>query len=132
MHFLHRVQHVFVRLFQGVELLLLRRREQWPDLRARGFHDRADFLHRFLVDRHDLWLGLIDDRRDFRLLFRRQVQFLGEMFERIAVVHHHHSTVTRTARTLGVKSDAAEGEARGYGECDKCSFHILFCLRGAS
>ena len=62
-----------MRLLHRVELLLLLRGEQRPNLRHRVIHDRFRFLHRLLMDRLDLRLRLIDDRLDLHLLVRRQI-----------------------------------------------------------
>ena len=61
-HFLHRLVHVFVRLFHRIEFFLLLRGEQRTDLRAGALQDRLHLFHRFLMDGCDLRLRLIDDR----------------------------------------------------------------------
>jgi len=71
-HFLASFAHVLARLFHRVEFLLLRRREDQANLRHGVLADRLDLLFRFLPRRLNLRLRLVDDRRDFRLLIRRQ------------------------------------------------------------
>ena len=81
------------------------------------------------MDGLDLGLRLVDDRRDFRLLVRRQVQLLGEMFERVATlaVAHHPAVAAAFAVFLsfGVKSEGAERERATNRKCNECSFHEL-------
>ena len=76
-HFLARFAHVFARLFQCIEFLLLRRRQDRADLLLDVLANRLDLLSRLLAERHDLGLRLVEDRLDLRLLFRREVQRLG-------------------------------------------------------
>jgi hypothetical protein len=80
--FLLRGAQILARFLQVVEFLLLTCVEQRTDLRHGAVHYRLCFLHRILVDGHDLRLGLIEDRLDLCLLIRREVQRFGQVFER--------------------------------------------------
>jgi len=79
--FFVRVHHVLMSLLNVIKLLLLIGRQQRTNLRRSAIHDRFHLLHRLLMDRGDLRLGLIDDRLDLGLLIGRQVQLLGQMFK---------------------------------------------------
>ncbi len=128
MHGLHRVHHVFVRLFDRIEFHLLLRCEERADLRGGVLHHGAGLFHRFLMDGLDLGLRLVDDRRDFRLLVRRQVQLLGEMLERVAPLAMSHPAVAAVFavfRSACVKAEGAERERATNRKCNKCSFHEL-------
>ena len=106
-HFLPGFAHVFARLADRIELLLLGRREEWTDLRLDVIADCFDFLPRFLTDRRDLRLGLFEDRADFRLLLGRDVQCFGHVFERVSPVAGGHCSVHSRFRgcARGGKSD---------------------------
>src|SRR5207237_3115049 len=69
------VHHVLMGLLNVVELLLLIRCEQRPNLRYRAVHYRFHFLHRLLMNGGDLRLGPIDNRLNLGLLVGRQVNF---------------------------------------------------------
>jgi len=77
--FLHRVAHVLARFLERVELGLLIRRQKRANLRHGFVHDRLRLLHRVLMNRDDLWFGLIKQRLNLGLLVRREVQRLGQM-----------------------------------------------------
>ena len=76
-----------MRLLDGVEFLLLIRRQHWPNLRQRAVDHGFHFLHRLLMNDGDLRFGLIKNGLNLRLLFSRQVQLVGELpkAERVAV-----------------------------------------------
>jgi hypothetical protein len=128
---LHRFAHVFVRLFHRVVFLLLRRREQRPDLGAGAFHDRVRLLHRLFMDRFDLRFGLVDDRLHLRLLVVGELEVLAQMLERILhhlVMHFRPVLVVfMLARLVRLKEcEPAERYHRGGHECHKFSCHCLF------
>jgi hypothetical protein len=75
------VHHVLMSLLNVIELLLLIRVEQRPDLQQRAVHHRFGFLHRLLMNGSDLRLRPIDERLHLCLLVRRQVQLLGYSLE---------------------------------------------------
>ena len=102
-HFLRRVQHVFVRFLQRIELGLLFRRQERADLR-RGVIDHAfGFLDRFLMDGLKLRFRLVDDGSDLGLLRRSEVELLGQMLERVphAAVHSGRSTMAAVMAIRG-------------------------------
>src|ERR1700682_3281977 len=76
-HFLALFAHVVARLFQRVEFLLLRRRQDRANLRYRVLADFLDFLFRFLAGRHDLGLRLVEDRLNLRHLLLSEVSRFG-------------------------------------------------------
>ena len=67
-----------MRLLDGVESLLLIRRQDWPNLRQLAVDHGFHFLHRLLMNRGDLRFGRVEDRLNLRLLVSRQVQLVGE------------------------------------------------------
>src|SRR5438105_5623275 len=75
-----RVHPALMRLLNIVELFLLIRCEQRPNLRHCAVHHRLDFLHRLPTNGGDLRLGLIDNRLNLRLLLGGQVYFLWYSF----------------------------------------------------
>jgi len=121
-HFLHRLVHVFVRLFHRIEFLLLLRCEQRTDLCAGAFHDRPHLLHRFLMDGFDLRFRLIDDGLHLDLLLRGKVQALAEMLERIP-----HMMIFRAGFACLKVSQTAERESAGGHESDKFFCHCFVC-----
>ena len=76
-----------MRLLDGVEFLLLIRRQDWPNLRQRAVDYGSRFLQRLLVNGGNLRSGLIKNGLNLRLLFSRQVQLVGDSpkAERVAV-----------------------------------------------
>jgi len=70
-----------MRLLDGVEFLLLIRRQDWPNLRQRAVDRGFHFLHRLLMNSGDLRFGLIKDWLNPSLLFSSQVQLIGELPE---------------------------------------------------
>ena len=134
-HFLHRLVHVFVRLFHCVEFFLLLRREQRTDLRPGAFHDRFHLVHRFLMDGRDLWFRLIDDRLHLGLLIRREVEGLAQMLKLILHVMFRPRSVfvlgskRASAGILSLKiGQTAKRESAGGHECDKFSCHCFVCF----
>lgn len=121
--FLHRVaklfvgvHHVLMRLLDVIELLLLVRRKQRPDLRQRAVHHRFHFLHRLLMNGGDLRFGRVDDRLDLGLLIRGQVQLFSDSLkaERVPVP----ATTARAMSGLRLHNGkAAEGNRAGGGKC---------------
>src|SRR6266550_8930048 len=75
------VHHVLMGLLNVIELLLLIRCEQRPNLRYRAVHYSFHFLHRLLMNGGDLRVGAIDNRLNLGLLVGRQVQLLGYSLE---------------------------------------------------
>jgi len=67
-----------MRLLDGVEFLLLIRRQDRPNLRQRAVDYGSRFLHRLLMNGGDLRSGLINNGLDLRLLISRQVQLVGD------------------------------------------------------
>ena len=88
---LRRIAHVLMRLLHRIEFLLLLRRQERPNLRHRVVHDGFRLLHRLFMDRANLWLSLVDDRLDFGLLIRRQIQIVTQSVE------HHSGLMKATA-----------------------------------
>ena len=80
-----------MRLLHRIEFLLLLRRQERTNLRHGVVHDRFRLLHRLFMDRANLRLSLIDDRLDFGLLIRRQIQIVAQSFE------HHSGLMQATA-----------------------------------
>jgi len=70
-----------MRLLDAVEFRLLIRRQDWPNLRHSALDHGFHFLHRLLVNGGDLRFGLIKDGLNLRLLFRGQVQTIGELMK---------------------------------------------------
>src|SRR5437764_9329055 len=130
-HFLHRLGHVFVRLFHRIVFLLLLGREQRADLRAGAFHERPHFFHRFFMDGLELRFHLIEDRLDLGLLVRREAQTFAEMIEWIFHVMVRSGSVFMlgSVRILSLKiSEAAQRESAGGDESDKLSCHWWICF----
>ena len=63
-----------MRLLDGVEFLLLIRRQDWPNLRQRAVDHGFHFLHRLLMNGGDLRFSLIEDRLNLGLLLRCETQ----------------------------------------------------------
>jgi hypothetical protein len=85
------------------------------------------------MDGLELRLGLVDDRRHFRLLVRGEVEFFGQVLEGISEVMATGAAMTAWAAVLGVFSGesagAAERQRAGDCECNKFGFHeFIFCL----
>ena len=128
---LHGVAHVLMGFLQVVEFLLLVRRQDRTDLRHRFVDDRMRLLHRILMNGDDLRPGLIDERLNFCLLIRREVQRLGQMSQRKSV-----AMAMPTPKAFGAlvaifgldNGEAAERDCARGGECKQVSFHSLFCL----
>lgn len=109
---LHRVAQVLARFLERVELGLLVLRQERPDLRHRFVDDGLSFLHRILVDGHDLRPRLIEQRFHFRLLIRREVQRFGQVFHRksmsvAAVATPTAGTILRVSPREAAQSDCA-------------------------
>jgi len=68
-----------MRLLDRIEFRLLICRQERPNLRHRALNHGFHFLHRLLVNGGDLGFGLIKDGLNLRLLFRGQVQLIGEL-----------------------------------------------------
>jgi len=117
-----------MRFLDLVEFLLLIGREQRTDLRHRLVHDRMSFVHRLLVNGDDLRSGLVDQRLDLRLLIRRQVQSMGQLFKRKSPRATVPSTPTARAGLCLGKNKAAQRDGAGYGECKQVSFHSFLFL----
>ena len=102
-----------MRLLNRIELLLLVRVEQRPDLRQRAVHHRFRFLHRILMNGADLRLGCIKDRLNLGLLIRCQIQLIGQMpkAERVTV-----RTPSSSQTQLCVHNDKA-------AKCDRTGGH---------
>ena len=79
------VHHVLMSLLNVIELLLLIRCEQGPNLRQRAVHHGFHLLSRLLMNGVDLRLGPIDNRLGLCLLIGRQVQLFGYSLEARAV-----------------------------------------------
>jgi hypothetical protein len=125
---LHGVTHVLTSFLQVVEFLLLVRREQRTDLRHRFVDDRMRLLHRVLVNGDDLRPGLIDERLNFCLLIRREVQRLGQMSQRKSLAMAVPSAAgSAPVAIFGLDNGEAAERDRAYGgECKQVSFHSLF------
>ena len=75
------LQHHFAMLgLELVEFLLLLRSEKGGDVLFRFLHHQADALGRFQPDRLEFRAGRLNDGRDFRFLFRSQVQTASQVF----------------------------------------------------
>ena len=75
------LQHHFAMVsFERVEFLLLLRSEKGSDVLFRFLHYQADALGRFQPDRFEFRAGRLNDGRDFRFLFRSQVQTASHVF----------------------------------------------------
>ena len=68
-----------MRLLDRIEFRLLICRQERPNLRHSALNHGFHFLHRLLVNGGDLGFGLIKDGLNLRLLFRGQVQLIGEL-----------------------------------------------------
>ena len=80
-----------MRLLHRIEFLLLLRRQERANLRHGVVHDGFRLLHRLFMDRANLWLSLVDDRLDFGLLVRCQIQIVAQPIE------HHSGLMPATA-----------------------------------
>jgi hypothetical protein len=107
----------------------LLRREQRPDLSGRAFQKRVHFLHRFLMNGLHLRFGLIDDRLDLGLLIGRQIQSVGQVFERKSASSMPvPMTPAAMAGTCLDQSKAAEDDGNGGDKCKDVSFHSFDLL----
>jgi hypothetical protein len=114
---LHRVAHVLPRFLQGIEFLLLVRRQDRTDLRHGFVHDRVRLFHRVFMNRDDLRPGLIDQRLDFGLLVRSQVQCFGQMSHRKSLtVPMTVASAKSVLRWFG-KSVAGDRDCADRSEC---------------
>jgi len=128
--FLHRVVHVLVRFLDRIEFLLLLGSEERANLGGRALHHGTHLLHRFLVNRPDLRLRLLDDRADFRLLVRGQVQLFRDVLERIS--HHHVMAVSTRAGTwpLRIHDERSQRQCAADRSGNNYSFHVMGDRRG--
>ena len=119
--FSHRVTHVLSRFLQGIEFLLLIRRQDRTDLRHRLVHDGMRLFHRVFVNRDDLRPGLIDERLDLGLLIGGEIQRFGQMPHRKSLtVPTTVASVTpmEVAAAFGFRKSVASERDRADGsEC---------------
>ncbi len=103
-----------MRLLDAVEFRLLIRRQDWPNLRHSALDHGFHFLHRLLVNGGDLRFGLIKDGLNLRLLFRREVQTIGELVKTKCVPVR----APDPGPSLGLGHDkAAQGDDAGRYNC---------------
>lgn len=107
---------VLAGLLHVVKFLLLRWREQRTNLCHGTVDDGLRFLHRILMNRDDLWLGLIDDRLHLGLLISSEVQSLGQVFKRKSMTVP--SAATAMAWFCLREGKSAERDCRYSGECE--------------
>ncbi len=90
------------------------RRQDWPNLRHSALDHGFHFLHRLLVNGGDLRFGLIKDGLNLRLLFRGQVQTIGELMKAKCVPVR----APDPGPSLGLGHDkAAQGDDAGRYNC---------------
>ena len=108
------VHHVLMRLLDRIEFRLLIWRQDWPNLRHSALNHGFHFLHRLLMNGGDLGFGLIKDGLNLRLLFRGQVQLIGELVKAKCVAVRARGP----GPSLGLGNDkAAQRDRAGSHNC---------------
>lgn len=107
--------------FEFLQFFLLFRTQFRGNGPLRFFHHRPDPLRRFNPDRLELRRGRINDRRDFRRLFGRQIEGAAQMFSHpfihLAGVRRSEEMVPemerpKKARHRPGEEDEKEGESQ--------------------